>query len=145
MLQFINIISLLNHTFQERLQQRSSNKILQLDSQAIYLTFQLFYLILSSLCSIFSSVSQSCPTLCNPMDCSTPCFHVHHQFSVLIKLMSIESLIPSNHLILCHPLLLSLQSFPASGSFPRSQFLMSGGQSIGVSASASVLPTNIQD
>ena len=51
--------------------------------------------------------------------------------------MSIESMMPSNHLILCHPLL--LQSFPASGSFPRSQFFASGGQSIGVSASASVL------
>ena len=52
---------------------------------------------------------------------------------------------PSNHLILCRPLLLCLQSFPASGSCPMSQFLTSGGQSIGVSASASVLPMNIQD
>ena len=52
---------------------------------------------------------------------------------------------PSNHLILCLPLLLCLQSFPASGSFPVSQFFKSGGQSIGVSASASVLPMNIQD
>ena len=57
----------------------------------------------------------------------------------LSKLASIESVMPSNHLILCHPLLL-LQSFPASGSFPVSQFFMSGGQSIGTSASASVLP-----
>ena len=54
--------------------------------------------------------------------------------------MSIESVMPSNHLILCHPLL--LQSFPASGSFPVSQFFASGGQSIG--ASASVLPMNIR-
>ena len=53
----------------------------------------------------------------------------------------------------CHPTILSsiaplsscLQSFPASGSFPMSQFFASGGQSIGVSASASVLPMNIQD
>ena len=52
---------------------------------------------------------------------------------------------PSNHLILCHPLLLRLQSFPASGSFPSSQFFVSGDQSIGVSPSASVLPMNIQD
>ena len=51
----------------------------------------------------------------------------------------------SNLLILCHPLLLRLQSFPASGSFPMSQFFTSGGQRIGVSASASVLPMNIQD
>ena len=51
----------------------------------------------------------------------------------------------SNHLILCRPLLCHLQSFPASGSFPMSQFFTSSDQSIGVSASASVLPMNIQD
>ena len=55
------------------------------------------------------------------------------------------SVMPSNHLILCHPLLLLLQSFPASGSFQMSQFFVSGGQNIGVSALASVLPTNIQN
>ena len=63
----------------------------------------------------------------------------------LLKLMSIESVMPSNHLILCRSLLLPLQSFPAYGSFPMSQFFTSGGQSIGVSASTSVLPINIQD
>ena len=62
-----------------------------------------------------------------------------------LKLMSVKSVIPSNHLILCHPLLLCLQSFPASGSFQMSQFFVSGGQSTGVSASAAVLPMNIQD
>ena len=62
----------------------------------------------------------------------------------LLKLMPIESEMPSNHLILCCPLLSCLQSFPASGSFQMSQFFASGGQSIGVSASASVLPMNIQ-
>ena len=62
----------------------------------------------------------------------------------LLKLMSIKSVMPSNHLLLCHPLLL-LPSFPASGSFQMSQFFTSGGQSIRVSASASVLPMNIQD
>jgi len=62
----------------------------------------------------------------------------------LSKLMSIESVMPSNHPILCRPLS-HLQSFPASGSFQMSQFFASGGQSIGVSASASVLPVNIQD
>ena len=64
----------------------------------------------------------------------------------LLKLMSIESVVPSNHFILCRPLLLlpSTQSFPASGSFPMSQLFASVGQSIGVSASASVLPMNIQ-
>ena len=58
----------------------------------------------------------------------------------LLKLMSIESVMPSNHLLLCCP----LQCFPASGSFPVIQFFASGGQSIGASASASVLPMNIQ-
>ena len=62
----------------------------------------------------------------------------------LLKLMSIESVMLSNHLILCCPLLLCLQSFPASGSFPMSQLFSSGSQSIGASASASVLPINIQ-
>ena len=59
------------------------------------------------------------------------------------KLMSIESVMPSNHLILCHPLLLCPQSFPASGSSQMSQLFVSGGQS--TSASASVLPMNTQD
>ena len=63
----------------------------------------------------------------------------------LLKLMSIESVMPSNHLILCRPLLLLVQSFPASGSFQMSQFFASGGQSIAASVSASVLPMNIQD
>ena len=57
----------------------------------------------------------------------------------LLKLMSIKSVMPSNHLILCRSLLPLLQSVPASGSFLMSQFFSSGGQSIGVSASASVL------
>ena len=48
----------------------------------------------------FSSVTQSCPTLCDPMNCSMPGLPVHHQ------LMSIESVMPSSHLILCRPLLL---------------------------------------
>ena len=63
----------------------------------------------------------------------------------LLKLMSIESVMPSNHLLLCHPLILLPSIFPASGSFPMSQFFTSGGQSIGVSASTSVLSMDIQD
>ena len=64
----------------------------------------------------------------------------------LLKLMSIESLMSSNHLIVCNPLLLPPPIFNLqSESFQMSQFLTSGGQSIGVSASASVLPMNIQD
>ena len=65
-------------------------------------------------------------------------------FQSLLKLMSIESMMPSKHLILCVPLLLLLQSFPASGSFPVNGLFTLGGQSIGASASASVLPMNIQ-
>ena len=60
------------------------------------------------------------------------------------KPMSIESVMPFNHLILCHSLLL-LPSFPASGSFQMSQLFTSVGQSIGVSASTSVFPMNTQD
>ena len=63
----------------------------------------------------------------------------------LLKIMSIKSVMPSIHLILCHPFSSCLQSFPASGSFQMSQFFSSGGQSIRVSASTSVLPMNIQD
>jgi len=64
----------------------------------------------------------------------------------LLKLMSIESAMPLNHLILCYPPPgSSLQSFPVSDSFPMSQFFASGGKSIGVSTSASVLPVNIKD
>ena len=63
----------------------------------------------------------------------------------LLKLMSIESVMPSNHLILCHPLSSCLQTSPASGSFLMSQLSSSGGQIIGVSASASILLMNIQD
>jgi len=62
-----------------------------------------------------------------------------------LKLMSIESVMPSSHLILCRPLLLLPQSVPSSESFPMSQLFISGGQSIGLSALASVLSVNTQD
>jgi len=52
------------------------------------------------------SVTQSCPTLCDPMNCSTPGLPVHHQLQSSHRLTSIESVMPSSHLILCHPLLL---------------------------------------
>ena len=61
---------------------------------------------LSSFSVQFSSVAQACLTLCNPIDCSTPGFPVHHQLPGLLKLMSIKSLMPFRHLILCQPLLL---------------------------------------
>ena len=76
---------------------------------------------------------------------ATPRTVAHQSFTVswgLLKLRSIESMMPSNHLILCCPLLL-MPSFSASGSFPMSQLFASGGQSIGASGSpASVLPMN---
>ena len=69
------------------------------------------------LCSAqLSSLAQSCPAVCNPRDCSTPGFPVRHSQS-LFKLMSIESVMPSNHLILCHPLLLPPSIFPSIGVF----------------------------
>ena len=58
------------------------------------------------------SVAQSCLTLSDPNDCSTPCFSVLHHLHSLLKLMSIELVMPSNHLILCHPLLLLSSVFP---------------------------------
>ena len=92
----------------------------------------------------FSSVAQSCLTLCDPMDCSTPGLTVHHQLPEFTQTYVQLSQ-------WCHPTISSsivpfscLQSFPASGSFQMGLF-PSGGQCIGVSAAASVLPVNIQD
>ena len=93
----------------------------------------------------FSSVAQSCPTLCDPMNCSTPGLPVHHWLPYSPKLMSIESVIPSSHLILCRPFSSCPQSLPASESFPMSQLFTWGGQSTGVSALASFLPKKSQD
>ena len=92
----------------------------------------------------FSSITQSCQTLCHRMDYSMPGYLSITNSRSSPKPMSIESVMPSNHLILCHPLLLLPSIFPTSGSFLVSQFFASGGQSIGVSASASVLPMNSQ-
>ena len=73
----------------------------------------------------FSSVAQLCPTLCDPMDCIMPGFPVHHQSpsGSLFKLMSIESVMPSNHLILCHPILLRPSVFPRIRIFPNESVL----------------------
>ena len=70
-----------------------------------------------------SSVAQSCLTLCSPMDPSTPGFPVHHQLQNLLQLMSIESGMPSNHLILCHPLLLLPSVFPSIRVFSNESVL----------------------
>ena len=73
----------------------------------------------------FSSVTHWCPILHDPMDCSTSGFSVHHQCLSFLKLISIELVMPSNCLILCHPFFSCPQSFPASGSFPISQLFAS--------------------
>ena len=91
----------------------------------------------------FSSVAQSCPPLCNPMNCSTAGLPVHHQLLEFTQTMSIESVMPSNHLILCHPLL--LPSIFSSIRLFSNQLFTSGGQNIGISASTSFLPMNTQD
>ena len=95
----------------------------------------------------FSSITQWCPTLCNPMDCSTPGFPVHHQLPKLAQthVHWVGDAIQPSHTSSAISFSSCLQSFSASGSFPKSQFFASGGQSIGVSVSASVLPMNIQD
>ena len=91
----------------------------------------------------FSSITQSCPTLCDFMDCSTPGFPVHYQLPELAQthVHGVGDTIQPSSVV---PFSSCLQSFPASGSFLRSQFFLSG-QSIGVSASTSVLPMNVQD
>ena len=98
---------------------------------------------------------QSCPTLCDPIDGSPP----GSPIPGILQARVLESPTPGAYLNShpscwwCHSTISSsvipfsscLQSFPASGSFPMSQFVASDGQSIGVSSSASVLPMNIQD
>ena len=71
----------------------------------------------------FSSVAQSCLTLCNPMDCSTPGLPVHQQLPELLKLMCTESVMPSNDLILCCPLLLLPSIFPSIRVFSSESVL----------------------
>ena len=70
-----------------------------------------------------SSVTQSHPTFCNPMDCSTPGLPVHHQFPELTQFTSIKSVMTSNHLILCHPLLLLPSIFPSISVFSNESVL----------------------
>ena len=71
----------------------------------------------------FSSVAQSRLTLCDPMDSSTPGLPVHHQLLGCIQIMSIESVMPSNHLILCRPLLLQPSIFPSIRVFSNESAL----------------------
>ena len=93
----------------------------------------------------FSSVAQSCPTLCDARTAACQASLSITDSRSLPKLMSIESMMPSNHLILCLPLFLLRSIFPASGSFQTGLLFTSGGQIIGVSAWSSVLQMNTQD
>ena len=102
--------------------------------------------------SQFSSLAQFCLTLCDPMNCSTLGLPVHHQLpeSIQTHVHRVgDAIQPSHPLSSPSPTVLPFsycpQSFPASGSFQMSQLFTSGGQSIGVSASTSVLPVNTQD
>ena len=88
----------------------------------------------------FAAVQLLSPSLCDPIDRRTQASLSFIISQSLFKLMSIESVMSSNHLILCHPIFLP-SVFPASGSFPINQLFTSSGQSIG--ASTSDLPVNI--
>ena len=93
----------------------------------------------------FNSVAQSCPTLYNPVKRSTPGLPAHHQLpeSTQTNVHWVGDAIQPFHPLI--PFSSCLQPFRASGSFQMIQPFASGGQSIGVSASTSVLPMNTQD
>ena len=93
----------------------------------------------------FSSVPQSCLSLCDPMDCSTPGLPVHHQLPEFTQTHVHCISDTANHLIPCRSLLLLPSIFPSIRVFSNESALCIRWQSIGVSASASVLPMNIQD
>ena len=93
----------------------------------------------------FSSVAQSRPLFATPWTAGCQDSPSITNSQSLLKLMSIKLVMPSNHLILCCPLLLLPSIFSNIGSFQMSQLFVSGGQNIGVSASTSFLPMNMQD
>ena len=93
----------------------------------------------------FSSVAQSCPTLCDPMNCSMPGFPVHHRLPEFTQ-THVHRVSDANPAISSSvvPFSSCPQSLPASESFPMSQLLAWGGQSTGVSTLASFLPKKSQ-
>ena len=93
----------------------------------------------------FSSVAQLCLTLCNYMNCSTLGLSVHTNSLNLLKLISIESVMPSKHLIICHPFLLLSSVFPRIRVFSNELALCIREPKYWTLASASILPKNIQD
>ena len=112
-------------------------------NQSILKEISLEYSLAGLISSVqFSSVTQPCPTLCDPMDCSTPGLPVHHQLPEFTQIhvhwvgdAISTSVVPFSCLL----------SLPPSGSFLMNWLFASGGQSIGASASALVFPINIQD
>ena len=116
--------SSVQRTFSRIVHNLSHKSRLQFSSVQLHSHVQLFVTPWTSACQSFLSITSS---------------------RSLLKLKSIELVIPSNHLILCLLFSSCLQSFPSSESFQMRQFFASGGQSVGVSASTSVLPVNIQD
>ena len=80
------------------------------------------YLICTNCCCCHS-VAKLCPTLCDPMDCSMPGLPVHHQLRSLLKVTSTESVMPSNHFILCRPLPLLPSIFPSIRIFSNESVL----------------------
>ena len=93
----------------------------------------------------FSLFTQSCPSLPDPMDCSMPGLTVYHQLPEYSNSCPLSWWCRPTISSSVVPFSSCLQSFPASGSFQMSQLYISLGQSVGVSASASILPKHIQD
>ena len=106
--------------------------------QIIYIFFYVYIFKNTFRCS----VTKSCPTLCDSVNCSTPGFSVLPISQSLLKLMSQWYLPTISSSVV--PFFSCPQSFPASGPFSMSWFFTSGGQNIGASSSVSVLPMNIQ-
>ena len=90
-------------------------------------------------------VTQPCQTLCDPMDCSTPGFPAHHQLLEFAQTQVHWVVMPSNHLILCRPILLLPSILPSIRVFPKESVLHIRWPKYWSFNSASVLPMNIQD
>ena len=103
-------------------------------------------LLVSCCCCCCSALTQSCLTLCNPRDCSMPSFPVTHHLLELVQThvyWGSDPIQPSHHLSSPSPPVFSLSQH--QGFFLMSRLFAAGGQSVGASASASVLTMNIQD
>ena len=124
------------------LKSRKSNLYLTLGQWAEYLRM---WILSCDLIPQFSSIAQSCPTLCNAMDCSMPGFPVQHQLSELAQPHVCWAVMPSNHLILCHPLFLPPSIFPSIKVFSDESVLWIWWPKYWSFSFSMVLPMNIQD